>query len=160
MAKRRGGTLPPDPDPPAPPAAEAPPGPGREAPPELGAALALDGIDEEVAMLRALIRREYRRNEAGSVAELRRLVLALCGALRLRQSLAGQGGSSEGDARRLLDEALETVAAEQEAVATGQEAALRDESPERPVGEAAGVDTTAPATAGPGRTRRARAVRR
>ncbi|MCC7104821.1 MAG: hypothetical protein IT307_06735 [Chloroflexi bacterium] len=70
---------------------------------DLAAALELEGIDQEVAMLRTLIHDEYRRGEGRDTAELRRLVLALCGALRLQQALAERGDRDDQRASQILD---------------------------------------------------------
>ena len=78
---------------------------------DLGTALRLDGIDEEVAMLRTLVHREYHRGAGGDSAELRRLILALCGAMRLQRSLAGHG--REGG-RELINEILDDLGTELE----------------------------------------------
>jgi hypothetical protein len=73
---------------------------------DLAGAASLAGLAEEIKLLRALIKCAIQE---GQVGEARRLLLALCGALRLEQSLAGQ---PVGDSGRLLDELLDEVGLE------------------------------------------------
>src|SRR2546423_10504681 len=81
-------------------------------PPELdlAGAAALAGLVEEIELLRALIKRAVQTNQN---EEARRLVLALCGALRLQRILAGE---PVGDLRQLFDRLLDEVGLEQTTV--------------------------------------------
>lgn len=80
-------------------------------PPELefGGA-ALDDLQEEIKLLRALVRYAVRE---GQIEAARRLVGTLCAAIRLQHSL---GGAHGGDLQRVLDELLEAVDQEQASV--------------------------------------------
>lgn len=73
---------------------------------DLNGATSLAGLVEEIALLRALVKRAVQTNRD---AEARRLVAALCAALRLQQALAGGPVS---DARQLLNELLDEVGRE------------------------------------------------
>lgn len=78
-------------------------------PPELdlNGAASLAGLAQEIDLLRALVKRAVQTNRD---EEARRLVLALCGALRLQQALAGEPVRDE---RQLLIELLDQVGLEE-----------------------------------------------
>jgi hypothetical protein len=99
-------------------ATKARPGEAAARPPELdlAGAATLAGLEQEIGLLRALVKRAVQLNQDD---EARRLVLALCGALRLQQTLSGQ---PVGDHDRMLAELLEEVRLEPEPAAAGPEA--------------------------------------
>ncbi len=82
---------------------------------DLDGAAALAGLEQEIPLLRALVKRAVQTDKHG---EARRLVLALCGALRLQQSLAGQ---SAAEARQMLEELLDKVDLEEEPASISEE---------------------------------------
>jgi hypothetical protein len=70
---------------------------------DLSGAAQLAGLEEEIKLLRALVKQAV---QLGKSEEVRRLVLALCGALRLQRSLASQ---SVEDDRSIIDQALAEI---------------------------------------------------
>lgn len=68
---------------------------------DLAGAARLAGLEEEIKLLRALVKQAVQQ---GKGEEVRRLVLALCGALRLQRSLTGQALAED---RSIIDQALD-----------------------------------------------------
>ena len=80
-----------------------------------GRATSLADLAEEIKLLRGLVKDAV---DANQVEETRRLVLALCNALRLQQTLAGQPAS---EGRDLIDELLDQVARDKQAATESTE---------------------------------------
>jgi hypothetical protein len=76
---------------------------------DLRGAAELAGLADEAVLLRALVRQAVQRGQGD---EARRLVLALCGVLRLQRALAG-----EAERPAELEALLETVGQEREQAA-------------------------------------------
>jgi hypothetical protein len=74
---------------------------------DLAGAAGLAGLDDEIALLRALIKRAV---QLGQHEEARRQVQALCQAVRLQRTLPGEPAD---DARRILDDVLAEIRQEQ-----------------------------------------------
>jgi len=70
---------------------------------DLAGAARLAGLEQEIGLLRALVKRAVQRDHDD---EVRRLVQALCSALRLQRALNGQPID---DDRSLIDEVLDDV---------------------------------------------------
>src|SRR5712691_3085782 len=69
---------------------------------DLEGAASLGGLEQEITLLRALVKRAVHDDQTG---EARRLVQALCGALRLQLSLADPAASEKrGQYEALLEE--------------------------------------------------------
>ena len=70
---------------------------------DLAGAARLAGLEEEIKLLRALVKQAVQQNKG---EEVRRLVLVLCGALRLQRSLTGQALEED---RSVINQALDEV---------------------------------------------------
>jgi hypothetical protein len=80
---------------------------------DLAGAARLAGLEQEIELLRALVKRAV---QTGHDDEVRRLVQALCSALRLQRALAGEPVASD---RQLLEELLDDVEKRQAAAVLG-----------------------------------------
>lgn len=78
----------------------------RQAELDLAGAAALDGLAAEIELLRALVKRAIQLD---NTEEARRLVVVLCGALRLQHNLAG---TPRDELARMLDEVYAEVGLE------------------------------------------------
>jgi len=80
-----------------------PPGAGEQPDLDLGGAARLTGLQAEIALLRALIKRAVQANGDG---EARRQVQVLCGALRMQQLLDDEPASGDGVFDRAADDEI------------------------------------------------------
>ena len=87
---------------------------------DLAGAAGLDGLEQEIGLLRALAKRAVQTEQDD---EVRRLVLVLCGALRLQLILAGQPLDA---GRRVVDDVLDDIAREERIAQEEKTAAARE----------------------------------